>query len=123
MNYRKRFTCYVTISFVFVLALFLVESAVAAIWDFECEHAILQLQGAQQEAESAHNELDSAKSELESARTMYSFCTPTRYSACDFERMQVNFAVDTYNTALADFKAKIREFNDHMPLFSISCLK
>src|SRR5437879_2277086 len=108
----------------FSLVAFLSAGTVmAAVWDYDCERAIKHLKNAQEGVASSHSEWESAKSELESAKSFYRICTPSRYADCEFERSQVNYAIDRYNLALSELQSKIGDFNSFVRRFQNSCLR
>jgi hypothetical protein len=94
----------------------------AAVWDYYCQSTIDSLSTAQQDVESAHRKYQNSLSELEDAKSSYSFCSPSLYGNCEFERMRANEAVDDYNDAVRRLKSTISDFNSYVSSFSSSCL-
>ena len=84
--------------------------SIATVWGYGCEGSIRALKNAQQDVESAHSSFESAKSEVEFAKSMYNLCTPTRYDGCEFQRMNLNNAVQEHNDALAALKSRLTDF-------------
>ena len=98
------------------------DTALATVWDYGCESAIRALTNEQQEVESAHSNFESAKSEMESARSMYNFCTPSRYDDCEFQRLTVNNAIQEYNDALNTLRSQLSDFEYAVGKFNRECL-
>ena len=94
----------------------------AEIWDYDCERAIKKLRDAQQEVASAYDDLESTKSNLEYARIQYNYCTPSEWNDCEYERDQLNYAIDRYNEALENLNYSIDEFYACIQRLSRTCL-
>ena len=96
--------------------------ALAAVWDSGCEGSIGNLRDEQQEVESAHNDFESAKTEMEFARSMYALCSPSLYDDCEFQRMNVNIAVQEYNNTLETLRSQLSDFEYALVRFKRECL-
>lgn len=140
----------VIVSCAILLALFSAHVSDAKIWDWGCDWAIDALDSEQWDVEQAYNNYKQASSDLESAalnlesaesevarkRRSFEWCTPSQYNDCEFERRQLNSAIDDYNSALEDYQSvygdyesalqelntEIEEFGDAVDELASSCL-
>lgn len=121
------------------------------IWSSGCEYSISDLEFSQQqvadeyeeyvaavdELEHAGARLETAKQEVDDWQFQYDLCKPSTYDDCEWERLNLNYAIDEYNSALSlynsaydtyeseldDLNSEIRSFSSYVDDFTASCLE
>jgi chromosome segregation ATPase len=93
----------------------------AQIWEDHCKEATNDLINAQKKVSEVHKQLNTAETSAESAKFEYHQCKSSEPGNCEFERMELNSAIEEYNYYINELNESLSAFRNAASKINESC--